>query len=218
MVKNLHIPILFLLIVFSKTQSLKAQSQGNPNTYILFTGLVLTSDSLKPIPFVSIKNNRRGMIGYTDLFGHFDIVVKKGDTIWFSQAEKVSSWSVVPDTLAGTRYNVVKLLVQDTIDIPVIFIRALPIKSMFDHEFVTKNIPDDAYEQARKNLASEETKEELKLKPADSKQSQQLLAQTRANQLYYYKQAPPQNYLSPVAWMQFLQAWKRGDFKKKKKK
>jgi hypothetical protein len=43
------------------------------------------------------------------------------------------------------------------------------------------------------------------------------LAQTRANQLYYYKQAPPQNFLSPVAWMQFFDAWKRGDFKKKKK-
>lgn len=45
--------------------------------------------------------------------------------------------------------------------------------------------------------------------------SQSLLAQSRANQLYYYKQAPPQNYFSPGAWIQFLEAWKRGDYKKK---
>lgn len=193
----------------------KAQAQGN-NPYILFTGLVLTSDSLKPLPYVTIKNQRRGMIGYTDLYGHFDVVVRKGDTIWFTQAEQVTSWHIIPDTLTASKYHVVKLMVQDTINLPIIFIRALPLKSMFDHEFVTSDIPDDAYERARKNLESEALKDEMKLKPADAKASQQLLAQTRANQLYYYKQAPPQNYLSPLVWAQFIQAWKRGDFKKKK--
>ena len=88
---------------------------------------------------------------------------------------------------------------------------------MFNHVFVTADIPDDAYERARKNLEQEALKEELKLRPADAVASQQFLAQSRANQLYYYKQAPPQNFLSPVAWMQFFDAWKRGDFKKKKK-
>lgn len=202
----------------SQTNTAKAQNQGGSNPYILFTGLVLTSDSLKPIPYVSIKSHRRGLIGYSDLLGHFDIVVRKGDTVWFMQAEKVSSWHVIPDTLKGNRYNVVKLLAQDTMDLPVIFIRALPSKTMFNHAFLTENIPDDAYERARKNLEAEQMKDEMKLKPADAKQAQQLLAQQRASQLYYYKQAPPQNYLSPVAWMQFLEAWKRGDFKKKKKK
>lgn len=206
---------LALLMSFSSSE---VKAQQNENPFILFTGLVLTSDSLKPIPFVSIKNNRRGLIGYTDMLGHFDIVVRKGDTLWFSQAEKIASWHVIPDTLSGSRYNVVKTMVQDTIDIPVIFIRALPSKVFFDHDFVNTNPPDDAYERARKNLELETAKDELKLKPADAKASQQLLAASRAQQLYYYKQAPPQNYLSPVAWMQFLEAWKRGDFKKKKKK
>lgn len=206
-----------LLISGSLGGKLMAQSpQGNP--YILFTGLVLTSDSLKAIPYVSVKNNRRGLIGYTDEYGHFDVVVRRGDTIWFTQAEKVSSMHVVPDTLTGTRYHVVKLMAQDTLTLPVIFIRALPLKSMFDHDFVNSDIPDDAYERARKNLETEALKDELKTRPADSKASQQLLAQTRANQLYYYKQAPPQNYLSPIVWAQFIQAWKRGDFKKKPKK
>jgi hypothetical protein len=109
-------------------------------------------------------------------------------------------------------------MVQDTIDIPVIFIRALPSKVFFDNEFVNSTPPDDAYERARKNLELEAAKEEKKLKPEDAKASQQMLAASRAQQLYYYKQAPPQNYLSPLAWSQFLNAWKRGDFKKKKKK
>jgi hypothetical protein len=206
----------FLSLIFLMPQNAKAQKNNNP--YILFTGLVLTSDSLKPIPYVAIKSSRRGLAGYSDLLGHFDIVALKGDTLWFTQAEKTASWHVIPDTLTSNRYNIIKTMVQDTIDIPVIFIRALPSKSFFDHEFVNTTPPDDAYEIARKNLELEAAKEETQLRPADAKASQQMIAQSRVQQLYYYKQAPPQNYLSPVAWMQFLDAWKRGDFKKKKKK
>jgi hypothetical protein len=212
--KTLVLGLLSILALIP--QNLRAQNSINP--YILFTGLVLTSDSLKPIPYVSIKNSRRGLAGYTDLLGHFDIVAMKGDTLWFTQAEKTASWHVIPDTLTGNRYNIIKTMVQDTIDIPVIFIRALPSKSFFDHEFVNTTPPDDAYEIARKNLELEAAKEELKMRPADAKASQQMIAQSRVQQLYYYKQAPPQNYLSPLAWVQFLDAWKRGDFKKKKKR
>lgn len=213
-----HIAYILILAAIIFPNLVKAQPGKEKNPFILFTGLVLTSDSLKPIPFVNIKSNKRGLIGYTDYAGHFDVVVKKGDTIYFSLVEKVGSSHLVPDTLTGNRYNVVKLMTQDTIHIPAIFIRALPLKTLFNHEFVTRDIPDDAYERARKNLESEALKEELKMRPADATSSQSLLAQTRASQLYYYKQAPPQNYLSPVAWMQFFEAWKRGDFKKKKKK
>lgn len=200
------------------TENLKAQTPKKDNPFILFTGLVLTSDSLRPIPFVNIRSNRRGLIGYTDINGYFDVVVKRGDTILFQQIEKLSSWHVVPDTLIGNRYNVVKLMTQDTIHLPAIFIKALPLKSLFNHEFVTRAVPDDALEQARKNLEREAIKEQSRLRPNDAHQAQSLLTQQRAQQLYYYQQAPPQNYLSPVAWMQFFEAWKRGDFKKKPKK
>ncbi len=112
----------------------------------------------------------------------------------------------------------VKLLTQDTLHLSAIFIKAMPLKTLFYHEFVHGDIPDDALERARKNLESEAIKEELRLRPADAHATQSLLTQKRAQQMYYYQQAPPQNYLSPVAWMQFLEAWKRGDFKKKKKR
>lgn len=217
--KILNPKLLFIVGCCSLFAGKTAAQSKSENPYILFTGLVLTADdSLRALPYVTIKNNRRGLIGYTDENGHFDVVVKKGDTIWFTQAEKISEWHVIPDTLTANKYHVVKLMAQDTIDLPVIFIRALPLKTMFDHEFVNADIPDDLQSRANKNMEAEALKEDIKLKPADSKQSQQLLAQTRANQLYYYKQAPPQNYLSPVVWAQFIEAWKRGDFKKNKKK
>ena len=75
-----------LLIIGFTSQILSAQGpQKKKNPFILFTGLVLTSDSLKPIPFVNIRSSRRGLIGYSDLNGYFDVVVKRGDTIYFQQ-------------------------------------------------------------------------------------------------------------------------------------
>ncbi|MDG1747517.1 MAG: carboxypeptidase-like regulatory domain-containing protein [Bacteroidia bacterium] len=211
--------ILFCVFSIWSIQSVHAQGpKKKKSSYILFTGLVLTSDSLKPIPYVNIRSNRRGLIGYSDVNGYFDVVVKRGDTIFFEQVEKVSSYHVVPDTLKSDRYHVVKLLTQDTLHLSAIFIKAMPLKTLFYHEFVHGDIPDDALERARKNLESEAIKEELRLRPADAHATQSLLTQKRAQQMYYYQQAPPQNYLSPVAWMQFFEAWKRGDFKKKKKR
>ncbi|MEI9934132.1 MAG: hypothetical protein WDM71_04630 [Ferruginibacter sp.] len=34
-----------------------------------------------------------------------------------------------------------------------------------------------------------------------------------AGKYYYSGQAAPQNIMNPFAWGQFIQAWKRGDFK-----
>ena len=35
----------------------------------------------------------------------------------------------------------------------------------------------------------------------------------QATRYYYQGQAPPQNLFNPAAWAEFIQAWKRGDFK-----
>jgi hypothetical protein len=206
-----------LLLLFGNISKLQAQPGKENNPYILFTGLVLTSDSLQAIPYVTIKTQKRGMIGYTDVYGHFEVVVKKGDTIYFSEVEQSPSYSIVPDTLTASKYSVVKLMVQDTVTMDAIFIHAMPLKSLFNNEFVHSDIPDDAYERARKNLENEAMKDEYRLRPADANASQMYLAQSRVNRMYYYGQTPPQNYLSPSAWLKFFDAWKRGDYKKKPK-
>ena len=37
-----------------------------------------------------------------------------------------------------------------------------------------------------------------------------------AGKTYYAGQIPPMNIFNPFAWAEFVKAWKRGDFKKKK--
>jgi len=227
-----------LLVIFGSNTSVNAQPiKPNPNNpYILFTGLVLTSDSLKAIPYVVIRNSQLGMLGHSDQSGYFNVIVRKGDTVDFIQIEQKPVRHIVPDTLTNSRYHVVTLMVQDTLTLPTIYIRAMPLKSLFDNTFVKQEIASDRYEIARQNLENERRKEEFKQRAPDARQnlenerrkeefkqrapdagsSQNYLTQARANQLYYYKQAPPQLIFSPAAWAQFIEAWKRGDFKKKK--
>lgn len=207
-----------LLVIFGLNTSVNAQPiKPNPNNpYILFTGLVLTSDSLKAIPYVVIRNSQLGMLGHSDQSGYFNVIVRKGDTVDFIQIEQKPVRHIVPDTLTNSRYHVVTLMVQDTLTLPTIYIRAMPLKSLFDNTFVKQEIASDRYEIARQNLENERRKEEFKQRAPDAGSSQNYLTQARANQLYYYKQAPPQLIFSPAAWAQFIEAWKRGDFKKKK--
>ena len=193
-------------------------AQQNRGELIQFSGLVLTSDSLKAVPFCVISRGNHGVVGYSDISGYFSFVAAKGDTIYFWHVEYESSLVSIPDTVKGNRYYMVKLLTQDTINLPVMVIRPFPTRAAFDHVFVHRDIPDDELERARKNLEAEELKEQMRLKQADARQSYQALMQQRASVMYYQGQAPPMNIMSPLAWAQFFEAWKRGDFKRKKKK
>lgn len=194
----------------------KANGKPRPK-YIVFSGIVVTSDSLMGIPWVLIRSEQRGRLGYSDDWGHFSVVVRPGDSIYFEQLEKSTEMHVIPDTLTDSRYQVIKVMVQDTVSFPVIVIHALPPRSLLDYYFLNTPVPDDDYERARKNLEAEQLKEQMKLKPADALSSYKQLFNQRSDALYYYKQAPPQNWLSPVAWAKFMNEWKAGKYKKKKK-
>lgn len=229
--KYFSTPLFLTLVLLMFFSNAKAQSVSDTSfkadsalmavkvrpKYIIFSGLVVTSDSLRGIPWVLVRSKQRGRLGYSDEWGHFTVIVRQGDSILFEQTNKESELHVIPDTLTDPKYQVVKVMVEDTFSSPTIYIHAMPPKSLFDAIFLASDPPDDAYERARKNLEAEELKEQMKLKPADATSSYKQLFQERSSALYYYKQVPPQNWLSPVAWSKFLSEWKAGKYKKKKK-
>jgi len=206
------------LLAMASAGHVQAQSQdpGKEN-FVQFSGLVLTADSLRAIPFCVISRGSHGVAGYSDVNGFFSFVAEKGDTVNFWHVEFENSRIIIPDTITRSRYYIIKLLTQDTINLPVVVIRPFPTRAAFDHAFVHRPIPDDELERARKNLEAEELKEQMRMKMADSRESYRALMQQRQQLLYYQGQAPPMNIMSPLAWSQFFEAWKRGDFKKKKK-
>lgn len=212
-VKKILLYTAILLLVF--TQSAKAQFETSRDSVVQLYGIVMTADSLVGIPAVSVvvKGQNRGTI--TNAQGVFSIVVLKGDQVEFTHVTYKSKTISIPRTLEGNQYSVVQLLVIDTVYLPATIIKPRPTPEQFARDFANIKVPDDDIEIARQNTSAAKRRVLLQTTPADGGEATTMQFKKIANQAVYRGQAPPQNIFNPAAWAEFIQAWKRGDFKKK---
>ena len=175
----------------------------------------MTADSLVGIPAVSVmvKGQNRGTI--TNSQGVFSIVVLKGDQVEFTHVSYKPKTITVPRNIEGNQYSVVQLMVIDTVYLPATIIRPRPTAEQFARDFVNTKVDDDEYEIARKNTDATKRRILMKTVPSDGGEASSMQFRKIANKAYYYGQTPPMNIFSPAAWSEFIQAWKRGDFKNK---
>jgi|ERR1041385_4803829 hypothetical protein len=210
--------LLLLAIIFFSGYfySSAQQAHSNDKNLVQFSGVVVTADSLKPIPYVNviIRNTWRGTV--TDYFGFFSFVARMNDTIEFSSLGFKKSTFIIPDTLKNNRYSLIQMLHSDTIVMREVFIYPWPTKEQFKDAFMNLRIPDDDYERARKNLAQAEMQAMYENMPMDGSMNFRNQMQQNSSRLYYAGQLPPNNLLNPIAWAKFIEAWQNGDFKRKK--
>jgi hypothetical protein len=195
--------------------AVKAQFEKSRDSVVQLYGVVMTADSLAGIPAVSVvvKGQNRGTI--TNSQGVFSIVVLKGDQVEFSHVTYKPKTITIPTNLEGNQYSVVQLLVVDTLYLPATIIKPRPTPEQFARDFVNSKVPDDDIEVARKNTDIAKRRVLMKTLPSDGSESSQQQFQKIANKATYYGQTPPMNIFNPAAWAEFIQAWKRGDFKSK---
>lgn len=192
-----------------------AQQSATPRyrNVIQVSGLVVTGDSLAPIPYTTVwvKNTRRGTI--TDYYGFFSIAVYEKDTLRFSSVGFRDFEFVVPDTLTQNRYSAIQVMTRDTIYLAETLIYPWPTREQFRHAFIHTEIPDDDYDRAMRNLARAEMKDRMRHMPMDGSMNFKHLMNQQADRLYYAGQAPPMRIFDPLAWGQFIQAWREGRFR-----
>ena len=207
--------LLFLLTGFMLPITLKAQFESFKDSVVQLYGVVMTADSLKAIPAVSVvvRGHNRGTI--TNEQGVFSIVVLKGDQIEFSSIGYKSKLVAIPLNLDGNQQSMIQLLVQDTIYLPATIIKRRPSREQFERDFLNTKVPDDNQEIARKNTDATRRRALLAIYPTDGKEATNYYLKQEATKYYYAGQTPPMNIFNPVAWAEFIKAWKRGDFKSK---
>jgi hypothetical protein len=76
-------------------------------------------------------------------------------------------------------------------------------------------VPDDDIEIARANNDVAKRRVLSEAMPRDGREATNLNLSSGARRTYYSGQVPPMNIMNPMAWGEFVRAWKRGDFKKK---
>lgn len=193
----------------------KAQFEWARDSVVQLYGIIMTADSLQGIPAVSvtIKGQNRGTI--TNGQGVFSIVVVKGDQIEFSHVSYKPKTITIPRDLQGTQYSIVQLMVEDTVYLAATIIRPHPTPEQFARDFVNTKIPDDDIEIARQNTNSAKRRILMQTTPGDGGEATRMQFNNIANKAVYQGQVPPMNIFNPAAWADFIQAWKRGDFKSK---
>lgn len=191
--------------------------QTNPyrDSVIQLYGVVMTADSLQGIPSCSVIVDGKGRGTVTSYDGVFSIAVLKGDKITFSSIGFKNRTIQIPHNLTDNQYSVIQLLVTDTAFLPATILRPRPSRAQFERDFLNTTAPDDLYETARKNVDEAKRRLLINSLPADGREAVNYQLRQQATKAYYTGQVPPMNILNPAAWADFIQAWKRGDFKKK---
>ena len=192
-----------------------AQFETVKDSVVQLYGIVMTADSLVGIPAVSItiKGSHRGTM--TNNQGVFSIVVMKGNEIEFTHVSYKPKTITVPPGLKGNQHSIVQLMVEDTAFLPVTIIKPRPTPEQFERDFVKTKVPDDDIEIARQNNSVAKRRALMKTLPADGSEATSMQMRNIATRASYRGQVPPMNLFNPMAWAEFIESWKRGDFKRK---
>ncbi|MDC1222231.1 carboxypeptidase-like regulatory domain-containing protein [Salibacteraceae bacterium] len=205
--------ILIILVLFAHNY---AKAQDDPSKDLLqLSGVVVSGDSLTPVPFTSvmIKGSNRGTM--CDYFGFFSLVVRKSDTIVFKSIGYNGADVIIEDSLSDSRYSMIQMLQRDTLLLPATDVYPWPSKEQFRQSFLTLNTTQDDYDRAFANLTNEKVRMAVQGVPISAQSNSALAIQREYTRLYQQGQMPSGSLLNPVAWAQFVNAWKKGKFKDK---
>jgi len=212
--------ITFIFIVGSLSLCVRATPEDK---LIQFSGIVISLDSLKPLPFVHIviKNKNRGTI--SNLKGYFSFVTERNDTIIFSTIGYKPALYVIKGYFENDSFQlhmsdqhaIIQTLAIDTIQLPETVIYPWLNKYFFKEAFIKSKIPRTDLDRARRNIALVLYDISYDNLPMDAAENQRLYFQNEVGKLYYAGQYPAINLLNPVAWVKFFQALSGGKFKRK---
>jgi hypothetical protein len=204
-----------LFFLFATPFAVKAQFETYKDSVIQLYGVVMSADSLKALPSVSIVVKGRNQGTLTNEQGVFSIVVLKGDRVEFTSVGYKPKLVTIPKNLDGNQQSMIQLMVEDTVYLPATIIKKRPSREEFERDFVNTKVPADDQEIARQNLSEANRRALLAVYPKDGREATNYYLKQNAQKYYSAGQLPPQNIFNPLAWAEFIKSWKRGDFKSK---
>jgi signal peptidase I len=203
-----------LTLALLAAASLVLQAQRDQGRLIQVSGVVMTSDSLVAVPFVNVYNYNSGKGAVTNYQGFFTLIAQPGDSIRFSCVGFKPKVYFLGENLKGTRYTIIQLLTTDTVHLDATVIYPWPSRAEFKEAFLALELPTDHLDRARQNLERQHMRDMgLSMMP-DGNEATDFFFRQEARKYYWAGQTPPIQLFNVFAWQEFIQAWKRGDFKK----
>lgn len=213
--KQLFITISFIII--NSTIFAQATKDYYDTTIVQFSGIILTDigGELIPVPFATVAIEDEGRGTYANYKGFFSLVARKGDKVTFSAIGFRQKSFVIPDTINSNRFSMVQLLSGDTINLPETVIFPWPDRDNFKQEFLAMDVTTDLAEKAKENIAEERLAAVRQNTKMDGRENADYYLRQQSKAFYHIGQTPPMNIFNPMAWNEFFNAWKSGQFKNK---
>jgi len=193
--------LLVFLSVFLFSFSAFSQEEDPIN----ITGVILDAENMEPVPFTTILigDGRRGTVA--DNSGYFSFLSFPGDTITFRSVGYQTTKFIIPKLLEGKTYSLIELLVRENVLLEEITVFPLPDADYFTETIVKTELTDMQKRQLdnfKRDLNSLLEEQYRKNKP--------YYDQWRYARLYEMTGiVPPNNFLNPMTWTDFIRDWKQ---------
>lgn len=201
--------LIIAFLTFVCMHRLSAQQQTDKDG-ILITGATIDLDDVQPVPFVTIfvKGQKTGTI--SDNNGYFTLMASAGDTIVFRSVGYRQDQFVLPRELEGGNFSLIHLMISEELVLDEVIVQPWPSVSEFTRAFMQAELPRDVQ---KRSFESQQKIEQLTRKQYEMENVYH--DQWRYNKLYDMTGViPPNNFINPVQWSNFIRDWKEGKYKK----
>jgi len=209
-----------IIILFLTCGNLFSQTDKSvppaKKVYIQISGVVVEGegDSLVGVPFVSVYRGSKP-VTVTDYYGFFTFVAEPGDEIGFTSIDHHPGFYKLDDTLTVRHLYVIQRLVKDTVNLEAISVYPWPSKEEFKKAFLELNLGETDYDRAYKNLDKDQLSYSERNIRMDAQANYRYAMQQYLTKVYSAGQYPTISLMNPLAWAQFIDALRKGKFKKK---
>ena len=195
--RNIFFISLFLLI--------QATAFAQSDKSLQITGVVLDAETLEPIPFTSVLIRDASSGTVADNNGYFSFLAQAGDTITFRSIGYQNRVFIIPNIKAGKTYSMIELMVKENLLLDEVTVYALPEEADFAKTILKKELTPTQ----KKQLVT--FKNDLdKILEAQTNEHPDYYQQYRYAKLYDLTGVvPPNNFLNPMTWTNFIRDWKK---------
>ena len=182
---------------------------------VQLSGIIVGDDYNNGMPGVHVYAPKAGRGTTTNYLGYFSMPVLANDSIVISAVGYEKQSYIVPDDpKLGDNITLLIELVTDVTYLDEVHIMPFPTEELFKEAIVALNLPIDSDQYTNEQLSEDLLAYMASMTPMDGAQNHR----NYMNQQIYYQQnkymVPSNPFLNPFNWAKFIQAIKRGDYKK----
>lgn len=188
-----------------------AQKQKTPSKAVRVVGVVVDADDHVAVPYVNIAIAGTHYGTSADASGYFSIFINPGDTLLFSSIGYRNAAFVMPFNLGGDEYSLLQLMRKETVMLSEVVVFPWPSLKTFEEAFL------DTKPQRDMSDLVLEVQRDIKQTVDENEQYEYYYEQMRYNRLYeLHGEIPPNNFLNPIRWSNFIKDVREGKIKNKK--